>query len=302
MGEPFWARLGLSTKPMYCWVLGAVAVGAIVASVAATAQSAAATGGRANGIASTYMYPFAAHVTAMTAVAALAVVLAVTLWRSASRLMALAVLGGAAAGPMAVVAAPIRPWLVAPTSMDTLWWWHLLVASALTLVLGGWALAIQAVERKENLNRTRRMAGRWEGAAFVVVTALAFTLVWNHAWQLQESPGALPAAGWSLISAGAVIATARATWLRAGSILVLSALSLWALSYAYTRTGGWPGVAGWEMNGMESPVVLSGRVGVVLMTSGAAGLVTGIGRHLLARTRPSAGRRPNAPVADPGVA
>jgi hypothetical protein len=62
----------------------------------------------------------------------------------------------------------------------------------------------------------------------------------------------------------------------------LSGLALLALSHAYTRPGGWPGVAGWEMKGMESPVVLSSRVEVVLMAAGALGLVFGLVRSRIA--------------------
>jgi hypothetical protein len=278
MGEPFWMRSGLSGKQLTCGVAGASVVGTFVLLITEAAQRTAAADARADGIGSLYTYSAGAHVVAMVAVAALAVMVTVTLWRSGSRAMAGAVVVGAAAGPMAVVAAPIRPGLMAPTSMDTLWWWHVLVTCALTLLIGGWLFGLNAVRRRDGVGRPELSPVRWDASIFLVTAALAFTVVWNHSWQLQESPGALPALGWALLSAGLVVAAARSSRKRAVSTIALSVLTLLALSHAYTRPGGWPGVAGWELKGMESPVVLSSRVEVVLLAAGVLGLVIGVVR------------------------
>jgi hypothetical protein len=286
--------MGLNAKVVTCCAGGLVAVAAFVAVMTASAQHAGVADARANGIASLYLYSLVWHVVAMVAVACLAVAVAVTLWRSASRVMAGVIVVGAAAGPMAVVAAPIRPALMAPTSMDTVWWWHVVVSAALTVLLGAWVLALHALTRRDAVERSPLPAGRWDASVFVVAAALAFSLAWNHSWQLQESPGALPAFGWAVLAAGMFLAARRVGQWRAVCMVALAALALLALSHAYTRPGGWPGVAGWEMGGMESPVVLSARVEVVVVAAGALGMLAAAGRTMLARTAQTLRRRRTA--------
>jgi hypothetical protein len=45
------------------------------------------------------------------------------------------------------------------------------------------------------------------------------------------------------------------------------------MALGYLRPGGWPGVAGWEFDGMESPVILSAQVAIVSAAGPIAGML-----------------------------
>lgn len=48
---------------------------------------------------------------------------------------------------------------------------------------------------------------------------------------------------------------------------------------AYTRLGGWPGVAGWEFDGMESPIITSAASTSVMFAAALIGSATWLARR-----------------------
>ncbi len=288
---PFWVRWG--TRRIAGWFLGAASLAALTWGLASTAQQAAVVAARP-ATAELYTYSLGGHVAGMTLLGCVAVVVAAALVRRGRRAMAATALAATAAGPMTLIAAPVRWSLVAPTSMDTVWWWHVVVAAAVFVVLAGWTVAATA---NDGPPATRGGAAvvPSDAAVFVLVTAAGFASCWNFAWHLQESPGALPALGWAALAAGAVVAVAGGTWRTGTTLLPLVAAALGVMAWAYLRDGGWPGVAGWEFNGMESPVVLSARVVVVTAGAPLLGLILRGVRHVSGR-RAAAATTPH-PVA-----
>jgi hypothetical protein len=86
-----------------------------------------------------------------------------------------------------------------------------------------------------------------------------------------------------LLVAALVVAASRAA-LRAQAALVAVSIAVPAVLFlAYQRQGGWPGVAGWEFGGMQSPVITSTSIVVCLLAAGPAGIAV----RLLERPLPS---------------
>jgi hypothetical protein len=264
-GEAFFVRW--CTRRNVGWVLGCVSFALLTWTLAASAQHAAVIAVRPD-VPDLYTYPLARHVVAMTLLGSLAVLVAQTLLGRGRRATAAVVLAATAAGPMTVLAAPVTSSLAAPGSMDTVWWWHLSVASAALAVLAGWTAAVGAWQMARDDGAT---VGPSDEYVFLLVGLLGFAGCWNFAWQLQESPGALPAAGWALIAAGVAVAVRHASKRTVATIVALTAAALGATAWAYLRKGGWPGVAGWELS--QSPVILSARVVAVLALAPLTGLV-----------------------------
>ena len=114
-----------------------------------------------------------------------------------------------------------------------------------------------------------------EGSVLVVLVAVGFVLVWNKSFAPLESVGLLPAAGWAVLAVGLAAAAAQRRWEVGAALLGLAGAALLTLYFAYHRDGGWPGVAGWEYNGMQSPVVLSVAAAALLLTAAPAGAALG---------------------------
>lgn len=88
-----------------------------------------------------------------------------------------------------------------------------------------------------------------------------------------EHPGLLVIVGWAVLGAAiaAIVAGSSRVWLPAVA-LVAGVVVLGSLYWAYCRWGGWPGVAGWEFAGMQSPVILSPGSSLTLLAGPLLGL------------------------------
>jgi hypothetical protein len=287
-GEYFWTRWGWTGRLVAAWGAGAVALGALVAGLAATGQHAAQADARAQGVGGIYTYSLAEHVSAMVLLGVLAVAVAVILDRRDARLLAALALLGAAAGPMTLVAAPAWSGLVRTSAMDTRAWWHAVVATAVLALLGSWAHWVEQALPAPPQIRSAARSGPSRGALFTVLAALLFVVFWNKSWQLQESPGVVPALGWALLVAALVVAASRAALPVRVVLVVLSAAVPAVLFLAYHRESGWPGVAGWEFNGMQSPVITSTSIVMCLL----AAVPVGVTFRLLARPLRTGGQLP----------
>ena len=72
--------------------------------------------------------------------------------------------------------------------------------------------------------------------------------------------------GWALLAAGICRGgvVASTAWTSLG-LLAGSAITLAVIFAAYSRIGGWPGVAGWEFQGMQSPIVFTSVASTVAL-------------------------------------
>jgi hypothetical protein len=79
--------------------------------------------------------------------------------------------------------------------------------------------------------------------------------------------------GWAMLAAGIVVVASFAStaWTSLG-LLAGSAITLAVIFAAYTRIGGWPGVAGWEYEGMQSPIITSVASSIALLVAPLVGL------------------------------
>lgn len=95
---------------------------------------------------------------------------------------------------------------------------------------------------------------------------VGFLVTFGRSFALQESVGAVPAVGWAVLATGIAVAASRG-WRVGVASSALAAAALAILYGAHHRKRGWPGVAGWEFSGMQSPVVLSASVAVLSAAS-----------------------------------
>jgi hypothetical protein len=212
-------------------------------------------------------YSLDQHLLAMIALSLLTVGLACTLIRTKQPLLAMLVLIGVCAGPMAILAAPVNQSLISRDLEDTLWWWHALVQGGQLLVLVLWTWWTTRCLRGRRIF-TAAMADpalpdQHHGAVssellFALYTAVTLTAqILTRPENGIESPGLLVMFGWAMLgAAGAVLVVQSSWWPMSGTIFVSEVLMLGMLYDAYYRPGGWPGVAGWE-SGPQSPVILS---------------------------------------------
>ncbi|MDP9166184.1 MAG: hypothetical protein M3O32_09005 [Actinomycetota bacterium] len=234
-------------------LIAAVALGALVAAVAVVAQ------GAADRTALARHYPPASHASvtlhalALVSIGAFAVGVAVALSRLGWVVIAVPVLLGVALGPMTIVAAPAANSLINPEGSDTTALWHLVVGAAVLAILSVWTwwtarcLGPVPVER-----RASSFAG-WPLALFVASFLVALE-VHQHLPEQANAPAASAVTGWEVLAAGLVVVVAIAVAARAvaWSLLGIGA-SLGLIVLAYSRTGGWPGVAGWET--IQPPII-----------------------------------------------
>jgi hypothetical protein len=200
---------------------------------------------------------------------------------------------------MTLVAAPVARSVVAADGADTRWWWHVVVGLVQGVLLLGWTWWTVRLRRPlQRRPEDRGADGSWlsvsAASVFVVVTAVGCCA---HAVALRDAgnqvAGLTQYVGWSLLAAGLTVAvgTARHGW--SGVVAIAgAALAVEVLSLAYERPGGWPGVAGWEFLGMESPIVVSGISTTVLLTGPALALAVRVARDRIPAGRPGAGAVP----------
>ncbi|HWA66688.1 MAG TPA: hypothetical protein VG899_10020 [Mycobacteriales bacterium] len=266
MSTDSWFAGRVSKRRAFAWPVGALALAAYVATLTAIAQHTAVSA-----FPGLPTYSLTGHVAAMVLLGCASVLVAATLWRQAHPAMAALVLAATAAGPMVLVAVPIRGSFVAPTSMDTVWWWHVVVAGCVLALLLLWTLAVVAPPAGERPPRPL-LAFASDTAVFTVVAAVGFVVCWNHSWALLESVGGLPALGWALLAAGSTVAVRHANRRTCALIVASLAVAIGLMALVYLDRGGWPQVAGWEYDGMESPVVLSAQVAIVAAAGPALGI------------------------------
>jgi hypothetical protein len=281
------------------YLVGALAVAAFDGGIAWQAQRAGQAASRAEGLGDGYLYSLPAHVFAMVVLAGFVVTLAAELWRAQRPGLAVAMLAGAVVGPMTLVAAPVARSVIAADGADTRWWWHTvvgLIQGALLLGWTWWTVRCRTPEQRRPGDRAADGGRPPVSAAsvFVVVTAAGCCA---HAVALRDAgnqvAGLTQYVGWSLLAAGLTVAvgTARRGWpgvvASAGAALTVEVLSL-----AYERPGGWPGVAGWEFGGMESPIVVSGISTTVLLTGPVLALAVRVLGDRITAGRPGAGSVP----------
>lgn len=206
------------------------------------------------------LYSLPRHVIAMVLLAALAVAVATVLAEGGNRVLAGLVLAATVAGPMTVIAAPVRAGLITADSGDVGWWWHAAIGvPQLAIMLAATVWAVRC-RRPAAPGTTARSGLGSAGTSFAIFAAIGLTgqilLLPNP--QTSEHPGLLTAVGWAFLGAGLALVAARSASGRAPALALIAALAVVAsLLLAYHRPGGWPGVAGWEFNGMEPPIVLS---------------------------------------------
>jgi hypothetical protein len=223
----------------------------------------------------------------MVLLGALAVTVAATLVVSRRRVLAGLVLVSIALGPMTLVATPVRAALVPVSYMDTRLWWHAVVGAVVVAVLAGWTGAV--VSRLSALPTTpgsvEPVRARFpsEGVLVFALIAVGFIVSWNKSFVLQESVGVLPSAGWAVLAAGMAVAVAHRGWRVGAATLALAGAALVTMFGAYHRDSGWPGVAGWEFGGMQSPVVLSTTVAAMMLIAAPVGVVLSWVRDLSSR-------------------
>jgi hypothetical protein len=240
-----------------CAVLGAsiavLSLAGLVVVLALLGQAAADSASEAAGYRASPHESVAMHAAAMVAVATVAVGVAVALCRAGWALLAAPVLAGVALGPMTVVAAPLRASLIDGSGNDTTPSWHLAVGGVLLVVLSAWTWwTVRSSGHIPAELRASRYAG-WPLALFAAAF-LAATVVHQQLPEQVNTPAGAAIIGWQLLASGIVTAVAVATHAKAALFASLSvSVSLGLIALAYTRTGGWPAVAGWEA--IQPPIV-----------------------------------------------
>ena len=238
-----------------------------------------------------WTYSLWKHVVAMVLLAVLTVAVSSGLKLAGLRVIGFVVLVGVVAGPMTVIAAPVRESLITADGGNTRLWWHFVVGGAqLTILLAAdrwvtrWLRTEVAISdsrgRPPLLSRSRSGAGVF---GVFAATAVTVQVVFTPNPGTSENPGLAAVLGWAALGAGLAVLVARSyrssgpAWALIGAAIVMGALAL-----AYVRPGGWPGVAGWEFMGMESPVILSPASGLVLLAGPVLGLLV-LGGRMTAR-------------------
>lgn len=290
-GVYFWQRLSpwanrLVIGSALCMAFLGLLIGGLAA--AAQANATATTVGSS-------LYSVPMHVVAMVALASLAVTLAVGLRRLGRTDLASVTLLGASIGPMTVVAVPVRESLVAASFQDAVVWWHALIAGVLFAVLAGWSwwadrcLSERLASSGSVPSNSANPLYPW--LTFVVATALSL-IVYTQMPAQANTPAMRAILGWAIVAAAIVVVTAFGpTWWIGIAMTLAAGAALGLLVAAYSRSGGWPGVAGWELNGMQSPIITSWASTVVLLAAGSAGLILRGIAYLFARhRRPSSAR------------
>ncbi len=208
--DPFWRRAGLSRRALLSWVVPAAVLAAFVGGLAAAAQH---EGVRAAGAPGMALYSLTSHTASMVLVGALAVSVAAMFARAGSRGCAFVVLAATASGPMTLVAAPVRASLIAADNLNTVPWWHVLVAAGLTAVLVGWTVAVVR-SRPAAPQEVRVARFGSDSTALAVLAVVCFLAFLRESWESPESVGLLPHLGWALLAASLAVGVAHHPWRR----------------------------------------------------------------------------------------
>jgi hypothetical protein len=266
--------------------VGALATAVLVGALAVLARGEARRVAAADGVTSGLeQHSVAGHVLAMVLVAGLTVWLAVGLAASSGLGFATTMVVAAAAGPMTVVAAPVREGLVV-SGPDVAVWWRAVVAGVLCLLLGAWGVSVHRAMGAGAPTRS-------EPGDLIVLTGAA-TVAFVGALALadwQQSPGLVTFGGWALLAGGGVLLGRHRGWAVAGTTVLVGGAALAALAGAYLRPGGWPGVAGWERNGMQPPIILTGAVAAMVLVAPVVGATLHTALRSAARRRCAAPAR-----------
>jgi hypothetical protein len=231
-------------------------------------------------------YSLSMHVIAMLALSILAVAVGSALVVQRKPVLAGVVLIATAFGPMTIVATPIRASLITSTYQDTRIWWHVVVAGALTIVLSAWTWwVVRCLPEPEGQpdRPPSALASLLPDLVFIV-SAAGGLLAYLSSPDQSNQPAMRAMVGWAILAAGIVTAVgfARHWWtslvLAGGAGVVLGLIFL-----AYSRNGGWPGVAGWEYQGMESPIITSVGATAAVLSAWLLGLVVWFGRRAVSR-------------------
>lgn len=235
-------------------------------------------------------YSLNMHVIAMLAVSTLAVGVASALVVQRKPVLAGLVLIATAFGPMTIVATPVKASLVTSNSQDTQMWWHAVVAAVVAVLLSGWTWWVVRCLPKthpSNVPAQSSLTAMLPDLVFIVTAGSAVLAYLSVPVQSNE-PAMRAIIGWAVLAAGIVtsVGFAKRWWtsfVAAGAVGVVLGL----VFLAYSRDGGWPGVAGWEYNGMASPIITSVASTAVLLTAWMLGLAVWGLRSLAAKLVPS---------------
>ncbi len=217
-------------------------------------------------VSSAGQYSVVKHCLAMLALSLLAGGMACMLSRSGQPVLAGLVLAGVCAGPMTVLAAPVRAGLLTADLQDTTWWWHGAVQGVQFLLLAGWTWWTTRClpERRSFMAATAdpELSDQHHGRVAPGLLFALFTAVTMTAQILArtdngiESPGLLVIFGWAALGAAGSVIVIQSSWRpMCVTVLVATVLALGMLYDAYYRPGAWPGVAGWD--DATSPIILS---------------------------------------------
>lgn len=222
-------------------------------------------------------YSVTMHALAMIAVGALTVAVVTGLARLGATLLAGVVLVGSVVGPMTLVAVPVRASWVDVVTGDTQAWWHAAVAAVLGVLLAVWTWWVTQCLRERSETKAPAERSPWAlipQAALFAAAAVAGVATYDTVPVQSNEPVLRAIIGWVLLAAGIVVVAtfARTAWTSFG-LLAAVAAALGMVFLAYTRIGGWPGVAGWEVDGIQSPIITSVASTGTLLVAPLLGLV-----------------------------
>jgi hypothetical protein len=285
----FWQRLPRwVSRLMLGSLLAVAALAVLVGGFALVAQR------NADAVVLSYHYSVSMHIVAMSSVAALSVAVAAAVLRLGQPLVAGIVLIGSALGPMTLVAVPVQPSLVdASTFGDTALWWRVLVGVALLGLMTAWAWwTTKCLDTRPTIDSlshtTETFSWLPSTVLFVVMTGVGL-VAYRMTPQQANEPALRAIVGWALLAAGIAVVTAfaRTAWMSL-AMLAAVASTMGIIFLAYTRLGGWPGVAGWEFNGMESPIITSVASTVTLLAAPVIGVTIWLAGQGVGHARGSA--------------
>jgi hypothetical protein len=218
----------------------------------------------------------------------LLVVLTRSLWGGGGgRVVAVVVVLLTAAGPGSLAASPAFSWVVdtshAYDSSGVVLWWSWAVAVgwlALVLSTAIWTLRRYPVAT----SGTYLERGRFLLALLVFAGCQAVASYVSDFWLDPGHVELSPAMqlGWTALVAGLVTAAATTSSLGSRVAMLLLAPALVAEMYlAYNRTGGWPGVPGWEA--ARSPLYSTVGVAILVCAAPLVGWLIGVAEGALER-------------------
>jgi hypothetical protein len=177
-------------------------------------------------------------------------------------------------GPMSLSAGPGAVALFAADGSPVPWWSVAIAVAELALIGGltAWLMYRRPATGPSSLS------GAWANVTFgtIFVVALAALLA-VPAWTEDPGHGMIPTRmilGWTGVATGAFVASVMSrSWSVRIALIVLPALTMAEMFFAYNRGGGWPAVPGWEQ--LQSPLYLTVVIAVLAIAMPALGVLTG---------------------------